>query len=83
LILESFRFLFLPIATEYYEAGELDDLRAFYTVSSKWIAAGTLPLVLVFGLFADQAVTSFFDRSMSQRLLRYPFSSWGSISAHW
>ncbi|PSP77002.1 hypothetical protein BRC81_11725 [Halobacteriales archaeon QS_1_68_20] len=55
-VLQSFVFLFLPLATEYYTRTELDELRELYRVSSKWIALLTLPPVLVFSLFAPDVV---------------------------
>lgn len=55
-VLQSFVFLFLPLATEYYSRNELDELRELYRVSSKWIALLTLPPVLVFSLFAPDVV---------------------------
>lgn len=59
-VLQSFRFLFLPMATEFYATGKLDELRQFYTVSSKWVAILTLPFVLVFSLFAGDVTRVFF-----------------------
>lgn len=60
MLLGSLSFLFLPVATKYYEDGELTNLAEFYTVSTKWVVAGTLPIVLVFGLFSEDVVRTFF-----------------------
>ncbi|WP_226022957.1 flippase [Halomicrobium salinisoli] len=65
LLLMAFSFLFLPAATQFYEQKNVDDLERFYTVSTKWISAGTLPIVLVFGLFADDVVRVFFGTAYS------------------
>jgi len=59
-VLGSFTFLFLPLATQYYDDGNLDALDRFYTISTKWIVAATFPLVLVFTLFAPEVVRAFF-----------------------
>lgn len=55
-VLRSFGFLFLPLATQHYSRGNLLDLRSFYRIASKWVAMGTLPLVLVFALFPETVV---------------------------
>jgi len=59
-VLVAFTFLFLPIATEYYNDRNLDALDQFYTISTKWIIAATFPPVLVFVLFAPDVVQVFF-----------------------
>ena len=56
----AFTFLFLPIATEYYNNGNLNALNRFYRVTTKWIVAATFPPVLVFTLFAPDVVRVFF-----------------------
>lgn len=60
LLLTSFTFLFLPIATQFYEENNTEGLNQFYTSSTKWMAAGSFPIILVFGLFADDVVRIFF-----------------------
>ena len=59
-VLAAFTFLFLPLATDYYERGEYDALDRLYTVSTKWVVALTFPAVLVFVLFAPDVVRAFF-----------------------
>lgn len=59
-VLVAFTFLFLPLATEYYNNGELDALDRFYTMTTKWVVAATFPPVLVFTLFAPDVVRAFF-----------------------
>jgi stage V sporulation protein B len=59
-VLVAFTFLFLPIATEYYDDGALDALDRFYTITTKWVVAATFPPVLVFTLFAPDVVRVFF-----------------------
>jgi len=57
-VMSSFTFLFLPIATRLFENDQLEELQSLYTVSTKWITAATLPLVLVFGLFPAEVIAA-------------------------
>ncbi|WP_077152325.1 flippase [Halorubrum tropicale] len=59
-VLVAFTFLFLPLATEFFDDGNLNDLDRLYTVTTKWIVITTFPFVLVFTLFAPSIITSFF-----------------------
>lgn len=59
-ILVAFTFLFLPIATEFFDNGNLSDLGRLYTITTKWIVIITFPFVLVFTLFAPSIIRSFF-----------------------
>jgi len=61
-VMIAFSFLFLPIATEFYENDSLADLQEFYTVSTKWISALTLPLALTFAFFPESVVVAFFGQ---------------------
>jgi len=58
-VLNAFTFLYLPIATEYYEDGAIDDLCHLYKLSTKWIALCATPLLLVFALFSDDIIRVF------------------------
>ena len=58
--LTSVIFLYLPIATEHYGKDDLAGLDAIYTISTKWVTAMTLPLVLVFSLFSPDVIRVFF-----------------------
>lgn len=59
-VLSSFIFLYMPLATQYFSNGEIKLLSEFYKTSTKWITSLTLPLVVVFTVFADAVVTTFF-----------------------
>jgi O-antigen/teichoic acid export membrane protein len=59
-VLTAFTFLFLPLATEYYDRGNFAALDRLYTVSTKWAVVVTVPPVLVFTLFAPEVVRAFF-----------------------
>jgi len=61
--LGSFTFLFLPIATEYYERDDTDGLNEIFTVTTKWILVITLPAILLFTLFPDPVITVFFGET--------------------
>lgn len=58
--LGAFTFLFLPLATEYYENDDRSGLNEIFTVSTKWVILVTLPPVLVFGFFSESVVSVFF-----------------------
>lgn len=60
--LGSFTFLFLPLATEYHEAGDETSLDRIFTVSTKWVLLITLPPVLIFGLFSESVVEALFGQ---------------------
>jgi len=58
--LTSFVFLYLPIATEYYTQGRLDDLDVLYTTATKWIVTATFPVVLTMVLFSSDIIRILF-----------------------
>ncbi|WP_158855676.1 flippase [Halorhabdus sp. CUG00001] len=57
----SFIFLYLPIATQYYESGDLKGLGKIYKVSTKWVSLTTFPLVLFLVLFPDDVIRVLFS----------------------
>jgi O-antigen/teichoic acid export membrane protein len=59
-VLTSFVFLYLPLATRYFSNDRVDALAAFYKTSTKWVTSLTLPLVLVFAVFAEAVVVAFY-----------------------
>ncbi|MDB9253336.1 flippase [Halorubrum ezzemoulense] len=56
----GFTFLFLPIATEFYQDGDFEALDRIYTISTKWVVVITFSPVLVFTLFASDVVRTLF-----------------------
>lgn len=56
----AFSFLFLPVATTYYSNGNIEGLNRLYIVSTKWTVLATFPFVVVFSVFAPEAVRTFF-----------------------
>lgn len=60
LFLGSFSFIFLPLATKYYEQGKIDELGRLFTVTTKWSVILTLPIVLLFITSASSIVQILF-----------------------
>jgi O-antigen/teichoic acid export membrane protein len=60
LMMGAFSFIYLPLATQHYEAGDLEGLKKLYQISTKWILVGTFPVVVVFGLFSPDVMRVFF-----------------------
>lgn len=56
LILSSFNFLFLPLATKYYEKRQLDNLDSLFKATTKWSVFLALPIVTTFIFSAEQIV---------------------------
>ncbi|WP_115891421.1 flippase [Haloferax sp. Atlit-48N] len=60
LVSASFGFLFLPLATKYYESDNIVQLDKLYSTSTKWISTLTFPFILVFALFSNDVIRVFF-----------------------
>jgi O-antigen/teichoic acid export membrane protein len=58
-VLNAFTFLYLPVATEYFENDATADLCDLYKLSTKWIVLCATPLLLVFALFSDDIIRVF------------------------
>lgn len=56
LVFTSFTFLFMPVLSELHAENRGDELHRLYTVVTKWIFLGTLPLFLLFILFPNEAI---------------------------
>lgn len=65
----SFGFLFLPLATRYYDSKDFQSLSGLYRVSTKWITSLTLPLVLVFVLYSRSVISAFLGPSYTDASL--------------
>jgi O-antigen/teichoic acid export membrane protein len=57
----SLIFLYLPIATQYYEGGDLEALAGLYRVSTKWVTLTTFPLVLFLVLLSGDVIRVLFS----------------------
>lgn len=55
-ILGSFTFIFLPLATKYYDRGMKEELNHLYNASTKWILLATTPPVLLFSFFSSDII---------------------------
>jgi len=58
--LQSFTFLYLPIVTRYFEAGDTDFLREAFTATTKWISLLTFPIVLLLSLYSRSIIQVFY-----------------------
>ncbi|RDZ63871.1 hypothetical protein C5B90_12225 [Haloferax sp. Atlit-12N] len=59
-VLSSFGFLFLPLATRAFEQGNQTELDQLFTTITKWSVILTLPVVLVFVFESDRIVNFLF-----------------------
>lgn len=59
-ISESFKFLYLPLATRLIERGNLAELSAHYWRSFRWIVLLSLPITIALSIFADFIVPLLF-----------------------
>ena len=60
IVLSSFSFLFLPIATNHFEDGEFNKLERIFRSVTKWSVLITLPLIFVFTISASSVVNLLF-----------------------
>lgn len=59
-VLQSFVFLYLPVATEAYTDGNIKFLDTMYKSTTKWISIFTYPMVVVVILFSDDVIRVMF-----------------------
>lgn len=59
-VLASFGFLFLPIATKYYEDGTMDSLERLFKSITKWAVVLTVPLILGLSIYSEAVVLFMF-----------------------
>jgi len=52
-ILSSFNFLYLPLASQFYARNQMEELKRIYQVLAKWIFIIALPVFLILLLFPD------------------------------
>ena len=57
--LSSMLFIFIPIASQLYSKGLIDELRRNYTVLTKWIWSATMPALLILLLFPETVLNLF------------------------
>jgi len=66
LVFTSFTFLFMPVLSELHAENREDELRRLYTIITKWIFLGTLPLFLLFVLFPNEAISYTFGAKYAE-----------------
>ncbi|OYR61625.1 hypothetical protein DJ83_07385 [Halorubrum ezzemoulense] len=66
LVFTSFSFIFMPVLSELHAEERGDELRRLYTVVTKWIFLGTLPLFLLFVFFPNEAISYTFGSNYSE-----------------
>lgn len=66
LVFTSFTFLFMPVLSELHAENREDELSRLYTVVTKWIFLGTLPLFLLFVLFPSEAISHTFGAKYAE-----------------
>jgi len=69
LISESFKFLYLPLATRLLERSDLSGLNDHYWRSFRWIVLLSLPIVVTLSLFADLIVPLMFGERYADSAL--------------
>lgn len=55
-VVGAFGFLFLPLATEYYESNKLSSIDRLYRTTTKWITSITMPFVLIVVMFPRSVI---------------------------
>ncbi|MFC7202644.1 flippase [Haloferax namakaokahaiae] len=76
-VLTSFSFLFLPLATRSYEQGEFSELNRLFTTITKWSVVITLPVILMFVFAADEVVSILFGPAYGNAALPLSILSGG------
>ena len=56
----SVGYIFMPVLSELYARGRLDEIGRNFSILTKWISFTTFPLFLIFFLYADTVVTYLF-----------------------
>ena len=60
--LGSIGFIFMPVLSELYARKRLNEIRRNFSMITKWLSLITLPLFLIFFLYADTIVTYLFGQ---------------------
>ncbi|WP_226010810.1 flippase [Halomicrobium salinisoli] len=65
IILTSFTFLYLPLASEMFENGELEDLNEIYKICTKWIITFSIPITVIIVGYANTILSVLYKPSFS------------------
>ena len=77
IILSSFGFLYLPLASRLDSDGERDEIDAIYKLTTKWIFIVTFPAFLAFVVFPADVLTIFFGEKFAAGALALSILSVG------
>ncbi|WP_435156750.1 flippase [Haladaptatus sp. DFWS20] len=81
LVLSSFGFLYLPLASRLDAKGKRDETEAIYELTTKWIFIITFPAFAVFVLFSDDILQLFWGSGYSGAALSLSILSIGFFSS--
>jgi O-antigen/teichoic acid export membrane protein len=59
-LLQALTFIYLPIATRYFEQGSFDELDTIYKAATRWLTFATFPLFLFYLVLGDAFIQSLF-----------------------
>ncbi|KAB7517973.1 flippase [Halosegnis rubeus] len=59
--LQALTFIYLPIATRYFEQGKLEEIGTIYKASTRWITVATFPLLVFFVFFGKELLQVLFS----------------------
>ncbi|KAB1187517.1 MULTISPECIES: flippase [Haloferax] len=65
IILTSFTFLYLPLASEMYENGELKELNNLYKICTKWIITFSIPLTTVIIAYSETILSTVYQQEFA------------------
>ncbi len=60
IFLTAVNFLHIPIISQFYAKGQLEEIKRSYAVVTKWVTSATLPVFLTFVLFPEIVLKFFF-----------------------
>lgn len=60
ILMTSLSFIYLPIATEYFENDDISTLNTVYKTSTRWVTQATFPLFIFYIFFGEDLITVFF-----------------------
>ncbi len=66
IFLLSLVFIYVPLASQLYSKGLIDEMRRDYAILTKWIFSATFPFFLIIFLFPEAVLNAFFGSSYAQ-----------------
>ena len=80
LLIQVLTFIYLPIATEYFEENRLDELDVIYKTATRWVAHMTFPLLLFYVLFGGEFINVMFGNEYTVAYSALAILSFGMYS---